>query len=249
MVTKNLVLSRDCGDLFNYFNSEFNVLLSGQLVKGVSPPDKFYNPILEGAFNPFGTPDYWISLRKEPLEKEKQYRQNSFIQRFVVHKLITSKEFINFNANLEYWDFINQFLEYSQNGGSINFSHEKTRTNPPSPINLNLIKTETYNQYVDRCISRFQSDNIFIVNLEIDSTVKKEIEIIKQNSKDSKEIIEKTTVLIPNCASFPKIKELALNVCYHLEKLNINNYLIRIDTNSLDLGIYYHDDASHSEAN
>ena len=112
-MTKNVVLSKECYNLLSMLNQDFNVFIPGKtsLSKGVTPPDEYYNPLVDGYFNPFGTPDYWVEIQKFKVKKINwRIGGRKFEQNYLYTKLITKIDFEKFDAHVEYDRFLLIFL-------------------------------------------------------------------------------------------------------------------------------------------
>lgn len=160
-------------------------------------------------YNPFGEPDYWILVNTIELKKRSFKPQDGYETLYAYKNLITLQEFKELNLNQTYQDILNFFLDWSGTSHSV----------------LGHLRCETFNQFVDRCNLRFNSNFIYRVTPRL--------------AKEEERIC-------PNEKSLILLKDLAVEASYELEKHHCFNYIILPDFSRLDSIIADLQDADHS---
>jgi hypothetical protein len=100
-------------------------------------------------FNPFGSPDYWISISKFELRKMTSREERHSLTTISFKKLVTVSEF--------------KVLDFDSDGFVFAFLERSTRPNAQS---YNL-RTESFNKYIDRIRSRFGASEILVITPRI----------------------------------------------------------------------------------
>lgn len=161
-------------------------------------------------FNPFDKPDYWIMVNRFALKKSKFNIRQKYELKLAYLRLTTLKEFKNFDLKKSYSDFVNLFLDWS--GGR---RHSL----------LGHLKLETFNEFIDRCESKFKNDFIYYITPRI--------------SRESNSIYQ-------NDSSLKLVGDLVLELCSNIEKHSYTNYLIGPEITRLNDAISDLQDADHS---
>ncbi len=161
------------------------------------------DPILFNSRINFGI----VQLKMRPLNKKLKY-----VPKRAIKKIITPKMFAKINYTLPYSDYLDSFYELHDDG-------EEHQLGP--------YKTETFNEWLERCKCRFNSNEIYCLEPVISEHFQSEI------SKDGKTI----EFFLPNSKDVVDMHKDIVKLCEDLRLLNIWVSLILPPKNGIDEGI------------